>query len=82
MNKGLEVLWGGMVNGFCLSEKSYVVGERAMRIEEFLAIAFLKNAVHGHNIHCYNCSCNFEGSYTQSRCVDEVYWGCKYNEWV
>ena len=82
VNKGLEVLWGGRVNGFCLSVKSYVVGERVMRVEGFLAVTFIKNAVHGHSIHCYKCSCNYEGSYAQSRCVDEVYWGCKYNEWL
>ena len=54
--KGLEVLRGGMVNGFCLSVKSYVAGERILHIQGFLAVTFIKNAVHGHSIHCYNCS--------------------------
>ena len=62
MNKGLEVLWGGMVNGFCLSVKSYVASEHILHIQGFLAVTFIKNTVHGHSIHCYKCSCNFEGS--------------------
>ena len=56
-----------------------VAGERILHIQGFLAVAFLKNAVHGHGVHGYNCSCDFEGSYAQSRCVDEVHWGCKYH---
>ena len=47
--KGLEVHWGGMVNGFCLSVKSYVAGEHILHIQGFLVVTFLKNAVHGHS---------------------------------
>ena len=59
-----------------------VAGERILHIQGFLAVTFIKNAVHGHKIHCYNCSCNYEGSYAQSRCADKVYKGCKLIEWV
>ena len=39
-----------------------VAGERIQHTPGFLAVTFIKNAVHGRSIHCYICSCNFEGS--------------------
>ena len=39
-----------------------VAGEHILHIQGFLAVTFIKNAEHGLSIHCYICSCNFEGS--------------------